>query len=253
MVNVRFFSDLHCEFMEDRGRGFIESLDPTGADVLVIAGDLTNPALLGWTLEMFLKQFPEADIVFVLGNHDYYGMSLEGALFEAKSISLSNPRLHVLEREAVEIRGQRFFGATLWYPISYALDPIVFARWQSWSDYRWIEQSARDIPGVYEKTLKDMEQQLEPGDIVVTHMLPSPASIAPQWRGVKTNAFFLGDCTGIIAAKRPKLWIHGHTHCHMDYYLGQTQVVANPRGLPWLGDDDEGENPKFDPNWGISI
>ena len=32
--------------------------------------------------------------------------------------------------------------------------------------------------------------------------------------------------------KPPKLIVHGHTHRRMDYMLGDTRVICNPRGYP---------------------
>jgi hypothetical protein len=35
-----------------------------------------------------------------------------------------------------------------------------------------------------------------------------------------------------VRERRPKLWIHGHSHDCCDYALGQARVVANPLGYP---------------------
>jgi hypothetical protein len=32
--------------------------------------------------------------------------------------------------------------------------------------------------------------------------------------------------------KRPRLWVHGHTHTTCDYELGSTRVACNPYGYP---------------------
>jgi hypothetical protein len=39
-VNIQILSGLHLEFYEERWRESLESLDPEGVDVLVVAGDL---------------------------------------------------------------------------------------------------------------------------------------------------------------------------------------------------------------------
>jgi hypothetical protein len=34
-----------------------------------------------------------------------------------------------------------------------------------------------------------------------------------------------------------KVWVHGHMHDPVDYVIGGTRVVSNPRGYtPWEGD-----------------
>ena len=77
-----------------------------------------------------------------------------------------------------------------------------------------------------------LERTVQEGDVVVTHHLPSRRSVAPQFAGDPLNAFFLCDMERLILARQPLWWIHGHTHHPFDYQLGQTRVVANPRGYP---------------------
>ncbi len=36
----------------------------------------------------------------------------------------------------------------------------------------------------------------------------------------------------MVANSGAELWIHGHTHQAVDYLLGRTCVVSNPRGYP---------------------
>jgi Icc-related predicted phosphoesterase len=47
------------------------------------------------------------------------------------------------------------------------------------------------------------------------------------------NRFFVNDMSDRINAKKPKLWVHGHTHDSCDYIAGErTRVVCNPKGYP---------------------
>ena len=46
------------------------------------------------------------------------------------------------------------------------------------------------------------------------------------------NRFFVSDETPLILDKKPRLWVHGHTHLTCDYMLGETRVVCNPHGYP---------------------
>jgi Predicted phosphoesterases, related to the Icc protein len=240
-------SDLHLEFFDDAGRSFIDAIDSSNTDVLVLAGDITALSLMPETIRRFAAKFADADIVYVLGNHEFYGGYHAEIVYRAKALSVVHPNVHVLENDTALIRGLRFFGSTMWYPFD-AWNFLERDRWSSWSDARHIKNAKKVIPPLFPKAQQAMEEQLEPGDIVVTHMLPTPKSIAPQFAGARTNAYFLGDCSAIIAAKRPRLWIHGHTHSGMDYMYGETRVVANPAGLHWLN-----ENPKFDINQTIEF
>ena len=49
--------------------------------------------------------------------------------------------------------------------------------------------------------------------------------------------FILDECQNVTH------WIHGHTHTMRDYYVGETNVVSNPRG--YVGHDSHLTN--FDP------
>lgn len=39
-MRIQILSDVHAEFHQDHGLSFLDALDPTDVDVLVVAGDL---------------------------------------------------------------------------------------------------------------------------------------------------------------------------------------------------------------------
>ena len=41
-MNILPISDTHCEFHRDNGKSFFDSIDNTGFDVLILAGDINN-------------------------------------------------------------------------------------------------------------------------------------------------------------------------------------------------------------------
>jgi hypothetical protein len=49
----------------------------------------------------------------------------------------------------------------------------------------------------------------------------------------------------MVGDKAPQLRLHGHIHAGRDYQIGNTRIVANPRGYP--GPRGTRENPDFDP------
>ena len=56
----------------------------------------------------------------------------------------------------------------------------------------------------------------------------------PIYEGERSNPAFASDLSALFC-DRVKLWVHGHTHESMDYELGGTRVLCNPRGyLPQL-------------------
>jgi DNA polymerase V len=86
-----------------------------------------------------------------------------------------------------------------------------------------------------------LERTVREGSIVVTHMLPSQRSIAPQFARSPLNPFFLCDVEELILERAPQLWVHGHTHVSCDYEIGRTRVVCNPFGYARVE-----ENARFD-------
>ncbi len=50
----------------------------------------------------------------------------------------------------------------------------------------------------------------------------------PRFAGTLLNAAFVSDLTPLI--EKADLWIHGHVHDSFDYEIGDTRVIANPRG-----------------------
>lgn len=110
-IRVQVASDLHEEFT----RGSVVPLQIAG-DVLVLAGDIhTSPE--GFV--SFLRGLkPTIPVIYVLGNHDYYG---RGVLWETavadyrRAIAEAGfSQVHLLEDSSAEIHGVRFLGSTLW-------------------------------------------------------------------------------------------------------------------------------------------
>jgi len=91
---------------------------------------------------------------------------------------------------------------------------------------------------VYEENARAvdfLDQQLRPGDIVVTHHLPSQRCVAPRFVGNPLNPFFVCDLTELILERRPRLWLHGHSHASTRIQIGETTVLCNPFG--YMGEE----------------
>jgi len=102
-MKIRVLSDLHLEF-EDWSPPAVE------ADVVVLAGDIHSGTFgLRWARE----EFPDTPIIYVPGNHEYYGrqlLDLSDALRDtAKSLEIA-----LLDGDEIVIDGVRLLGATLW-------------------------------------------------------------------------------------------------------------------------------------------
>ena len=225
-LRVQVMSDLHLEFYRDRGAAFLAALDPSGADVLVVAGDLTSASLLADALTRLCSKY--RDVVYVSGNHEAYGTTPRSVEELRDRLVRDLNNLYWLDEDFVVIQGQRFVGTTLWFPDS----PESRSHRDRVNDFRMI----RDFtPWVFEKNaraVRFLDENVHAGDVVVTHYLPSQRSVDFAYAGDPSNAFFVCDVEPLVAQRSAALWVHGHTHTACDYALGRTMVLCNPRGYP---------------------
>lgn len=247
MVNVQLLSDLHLEFHPDLGQGWLQQLDPSGVDVLVLAGDisLTREGMLCRALSWFCETYPE--VVFVLGNHEFYKGDVQSTLAEITELNRQYPNLHWLENSTTTIKGQRFVGSTLWFPDG--ADGMNFAFTKQLNDFRLIGDFN---PWVYQRNLesqKYLEDNVQQGDIVVTHHIPDIRGVAPRWVSDVTRfgRFFLSQLPRSVV-ETPRLWLFGHTHDSIDTTAGDCSLLCNPYG--YYG---QSENPYFNPKLVLSL
>jgi len=231
-------SDLHLEFSRELAQRFVNSLDVDGVDVLVIAGDIAVGAAIEHQVSLIAKRFDGIPILYVNGNHEYYGAGRKTVRTAIRRLHREYSNVHHFECEAIEIKGQRFLGTTLWYEPN----AKVRAGMPYWSDFRLITSLQHWIREAHNASIDFLDKNLQENDIVISHMLPSHKCVAPRWQLSDTNHFFVTDVEKLILERKPRYWIHGHTHDSIDVRIGNTRVVCNPRGY-------EGYelNPYFDP------
>lgn len=64
--------------------------------------------------------------------------------------------------------------------------------------------------------------------VVVTHHGPHWNSVVSRYQKDLVSAGFASHLEPLLA--NVDYWIHGHIHDSVDYQVGRTRVVANPRG-----------------------
>ena len=246
-MRIQVLSDLHIEFNGD--------VPPVAGDVdvLVCAGDL-HP----WNAKIYDRiaraWSPAREIVFVPGNHEYYGRDMRRARREMARWA-ERRGWTLLDGASEMLEGIRFIGATLW--TDFALDgacrktgALLLAQ-NEINDFKLIRAgtrtwTAQDSVQRHEEERGFLEQALgtarAAGDatVVVTHHGPSTRSIAPRWRNHPLNPAFASDLDRLIMQTQPLLWIQGHTHDGFEHEIGRTRLICNPRGY-------RGENREFDP------
>jgi len=262
-VRIRPISDLHIE------AGDQLELKPAGEDLIVLAGDIAMHVESVAIARQFAAQ-TGAPVLLISGNHEFYRDRGQTHTWESTLHDLRDAADHTdvvepgcvtfLENSSVIYHGARFIGATLWTDMNLFGDDdwvrLIVAR--QIPDYEFIyldknkNLSIEHVMARHALSRSFLRDRLtEPFDgptMTVTHHAPSLHSIPERYRGDKMSAAFASSLDEMIAALGPTLWVHGHTHQSLDYRLGNTRVVCNPRG--YRGRD---RNRQFNPNLLVEI
>jgi Icc-related predicted phosphoesterase len=245
---IRILSDLHLEF------GPI-SLPEVDADLVVLAGDVhIKRNSLAWIRDAF----PDQPVIYIAGNHEFYGEKTPGLLAKLKA-DAAGTKVHVIENEVVEVNGWRFFGCTLWTDLALFGDPRVGAiEAMVMNDYRRIRHSVTyrrikpaDTRAWHLESVRRIRDFLAAGDprrsVVVTHHAPSARSLPGDRGSDPVSCAYASHLDEWIESGGPRLWIHGHIHHSQDYRIGSTRVIANPHGYL------DHRNPDFVPDLVIDL
>lgn len=275
---ARLLSDLHLEF----GNLEIPVIENEKDIVLVLAGDIgvaESPRTIGPFIHEMAKR--HRAVVYIPGNHEYYHGAFHRTLDkirdaiknystnEDKPVPVDIPsNVYVVQDEVVEIDDVVFICATLWTDFRKHDDIVMWDARQMLNDFKMIRMGVPSDP--YRRKLVPMDQYVahmhsrefifakikEYKDLgkkvfVVTHHAPSELSILPQFRNIRDeriNGCYATELGNEIADLRPNVWVHGHTHVNLDYVIGETRIVCNPRGYY-----KKEPNPQFNPNMLIEI
>lgn len=231
-MKIQICSDLHLEWWYqawDRGLDLVHS----DADVLVIAGDLCSCGQFKEVFQYLTTTRPKCDIIYVPGNHEYYGTGVKQVRRSLDCVSKTFSKVHVLDNCCKDIAGVKFVGSTMWFP------------YQTGNRYYSMELNdfiviTGFLPWVYEHNARSTEflhKNVDDKSIVVTHHLPSMQSVPEAFKTSNLNRFFVCDMEKLILDKQPKYWIHGHTHSNADCIIDKTRLVCNPYGYTTISEN----------------
>ena len=266
-MKVKICSDLHlecCEYNQgvpDLGEGEVLIL---GGDILCARHFKTN-GTLHQVYKDFLQKCADSfdEVLYILGNHCYYGYNYEGTWNVLKEHIPSS--IHLLENDYVKIEDWNFVGSTLWtdFRKENPLEMMEASRFLN--DYKTIRIGSNyrklnpdDTLGFHKKSkqfLIDTLPMFENQKVwVLTHHAPSYQSVHPKYRssGIANGAYVSDLDDLILDHPQIKYWSHGHTHESMDYHIGECRVICNPRGY-YNGYNTSGLNPNFNPNFEIEL
>ncbi|PRB82924.1 metallophosphoesterase [Pseudomonas sp. MYb185] len=239
-MRIHLLSDLHNE---------VRPFQPSTceADVVVLAGDID----LGTRgLDWARQQFP-GPVLYIPGNHEYYGGHLQRTLAELRAAA--DEQIRVLDGDELIIGSVRFLGTTLWTDFNATGNaPLVsVAARQAVHDYRFIRSrdnqliQPEDTIALAERNRRWLQHKLEQPftgkTVVISHHAPLMQSLhGNPASGNLLDAAFANDWIELLGPP-VDLWLHGPSHHAVDYRFRGTRVVSNPRGYPH---EDTGFDPQ---------
>lgn len=237
-MKIQVLSDLHTEFE------YYKIKVDKQADVLVLAGDIVCADNI-LTLKTIAEHVAPIPTIYIAGNHEFYChdpfITKPKIIQSIKKISDEYDHFHFLDDDMVVIDGVRFIGSTLWSDFNLNDDPYHFAKLvnRSIGDFMLIHSSdmvrfTGDDCMQHCKRAKEyisymLKQPFDGKTVVVTHFCCHPKSIHEHYHGSSLNPYFTTDCSEFIGPPID-LFIHGHTHCSMDYVHNGVRVFCNPKG-----------------------
>jgi predicted phosphohydrolase len=238
-MKIHLASDYHNEF----GRFQEQAPD---AELLILAGDVDH-GIEGarWAI----GHFPGMQIIYVAGNHEYYGGNKDHLAARLNALSRARAGFHFLDNRTVILGHLRIIGCTLWpdFRILGAAHfreacrtaaPMVENKFlvcgQDNGQLRPV--TVRDLVRFNLQSVRFLERELARAfagpTIVVTHYAPSLQSVPGHKRSSLGAAREGCDLEWLIRKHSDAiaLWVHGHTHYNVDYMIGSTRIVSNQRG-----------------------
>ncbi|MDY0885401.1 metallophosphoesterase [Dongia soli] len=268
-VRIAYFSDIHIEVVRHETRpirfppwttAYPLELGPDlsslvgNVDLVILAGDIGVGDLTSdESAALYASQvaeFVEAPVVFVPGNHEYYGTAFE--ICREKLLSTKPQNVAVLDRSEAFYRiGKdkvRILGATLW--TDYALfgnPPIAMAiASDRINDHRRIAMSNGNLFSPWDAAKEHHISRLwldaklrEPHNghtVIVTHHVPHPLLRNPNIPAYDPLApAFQSDCSDLLSIATTagvKAWIFGHNHFSIDRELQGVRMLSAQTGYP---------------------
>ncbi len=265
-MKIQLLSDLHNEFLRhgEKAIGHLWTgvIPDTDADIIVLAGDIDTGVLgVDWAISESKRLAKK--ILYVLGNHEFYGYEYFGLKAEIQQ-RCAGTEVYLLDSD-VFIEGEvRFIGATLWtdylaYAAASQENSMLFAG-NRLADHRHIlvktgDSLERFQPShalrFHQQELIWLEQQLAVAHqgpiVVVTHHGPDQVCQHSKFPLSEMSAAFHSDLSRTLEKFPIEIWAFGHTHSNVDTVVSNTRIVSNQAGYP-------GENVcGFDPNFLLEV
>lgn len=232
---LRYFSDLHLEFMKpNQIEQFIKKIPPGMEEICILAGDIGNPYQPNYDMFMNFISGNFKKTFIIPGNHEYYN--------KTKSIQETNDFMKEYFKNFKNIRFLNndyeiydthcFVGTTLWSKITnpeYKINDVYNIPNFDYIQYNRFNMLSVDF---LEDTLQNNEKC-----VVITHHVPSSSLIDVKYKTKQMrpyNQWFYCDMDSLIETQKEKIecWIYGHTHTPSKATIHGIPFLCNPIGYP---------------------
>ena len=236
-MTINILSDIHCRNKTLPPHLNFNDLEKT--DVLVIAGDLGTFPNRDKIIKNINDQWGNGvkfdHLVYCWGNHDYYITDHHWLKHHPRKWKAPI----VQDNQVWEIGDIVFLSTTLWTNIRTLIGTIT----EGLNDYRFIPNfTVQYNNNLWLENVKWLEEKCDyyrkqgKKIVIVTHHLPSPKLISPQYAGSLINGAFATldqyDERRLLNLV-PDLWIHGHSHEFLDTTIEGVRHIRNPFGYDW--------------------
>ena len=238
-MKIIWATDIHLDHVSiEKKNDFYNNVNNSGADILLISGDITTSDELDSILSELDKL--DVEVYFVLGNHDFYGSSI----FNVRKIA-SNHKTYLTQSGIISLSNSTgLIGHDGWYDMRNGVTgKVIMNDFNYINDFDqgsiYIDSSLRD--SLVSQKAKELSQEaadhfkkyLKKGFrthdhmIIVTHV--SPFEEAVYYRGRKSDKYFLpfyssrieGDTIldemKNISSNKQLTILCGHTHGESEY------------------------------------
>lgn len=238
MTKIELYSDLHLEFNKDLKLKLQED-----TNVVVLAGDVVVGKSTKF-IEDLCKDNPDKDIIWIAGNHEYYGQDIYETKGYYKKLSDSIHNLHFLDNSSVKIGDVVYHGTTLWTGF--------LSKGEAWrsiakleaqrnvSDFYSIKLSgsrlsADAMEGLHKESLRWLHKSLENNsggkNVVVTHFPPLLECKHPKIESNILDAYFNNNLDD-LPYEKISAWLYGHNHWSDKFNLYGCLFWSNQLGYP---------------------
>lgn len=256
-MKIKVLSDLHLEHRQNQPPFQVGT-----GEILILAGDILCAKYLkknGPLNSVFLEFLNDCSrnyrhVLYIKGNHEYYGYNYEGASKTIKEYLPNN--VHLLDNETFVYKGWNFICFTLWTDFRNENALEMMEAEQCMNDYKVIritpkyrKLNANDTLNFHKESKKYLLNQLQTLNdnvFVISHHAPSYQSVPEYFKNHANGAYCSNLDDLIINHPQIKYFIHGHTHNVFDYKIGECRVICNPAGYP-------GQDTGFNPDLMIEI